>query len=771
MSSPPPLFAFGIANLPMLGWLAAAAAPILIHLWSRRKYREMSWAAMEYLLAAAKRQKRRLRFEQWLLLAVRTLLVVLVVLAVAQPYVERAGFAMVAGGRAHRVLVLDGSYSMAYRPTDKTRFQRAKELARQIVEESPPGDAFTLVLMSSPPRVVVGKPSLEPSEIVREIDGLTLPHGTADLPATIEAIRQIVESARRENPRLARHEVYFLTDLQRITWAPKLSEAAAADFRQQTDELSRAAMLLLVDLGQPLTENLAITSFRATDPLMIVGRSVQLEAELKNFGRQARRRQPVELLVDRRRIEQKEVDIAPDGTAAVGFLYRFDAPADHAIEVRAVGDALDVDNHRFLAAPVRQAIRALCIDGRPSGVPFHGAADYLAVALGATTNLRSVPGLSSSAGNTVGQANRGTRHFRLVGALVQAEVATESALLDRNLGGYDCVLLCNVAQFTASEARVLDAYLQGGGSLVFFLGDQVLADRYNRELGGAGQGRAARPRILPARLGDVVDRPQFRLDPLGYRHPIVQPFRGRGEASLLTTPVRKYYKLILPENSPAKTVLAMANGDPLVVEEPIHRGRVVLVATSADSAEPAWTYMPLWPSFVPLVQEIVAWCAGGQLQQRNLSVGEPLNASIAAPAAEAPLSVQTPDGRSHPVQLRSAGDNSTLSYVDTTQSGIYVARFGPPLGRSETFAVNVDAVESDLTQIDLGELQNEVWSGVPFVHQTSWQDLGATAPGGPIRGGSRFHVGLLYAVLGLLLVETLLGWKMGYHGETMRDER
>ena len=40
----------------MLGWLAAAAAPILIHLWSRRKYREMSWAAMEYLVAAAKRQ-------------------------------------------------------------------------------------------------------------------------------------------------------------------------------------------------------------------------------------------------------------------------------------------------------------------------------------------------------------------------------------------------------------------------------------------------------------------------------------------------------------------------------------------------------------------------------------------------------------------------------------------------------------------------------------------------------------------------------------------
>ena len=119
---------------------------------------------------------------------------------------------------------------------------------------------------------------------------------------------------------------------------------------------------------------------------------------------------------------------------------------------------------------MRQAIRALCIDGRPSGKSFRGAADYLAVALAP----RAQP-----AGH----------------ALVQAEVAPESAIMDRNLGRYQCVLLCNVAQFTASEARVLDAYLRSGGNLVFFLGDQVLPDRYNRELadGATPGGRAQCP--------------------------------------------------------------------------------------------------------------------------------------------------------------------------------------------------------------------------------------------------------------------------------------
>jgi hypothetical protein len=305
MSPSLPLFAFGWANLPMLGWLAAAAAPILIHLWSRRRYREVSWAAMEYLAAAVRRQSRRLRFEQWLLLAIRTLLVVLVVLAVAEPYSEQTGLALTPGGHTHRVLVLDGSYSMAYKPTDQTRFQRAKELARQIVEHSPQGDAFTLIVMSSPPRVVVGTPALQPSTIIGEIDRLELSHTAADLPATIRAICRIVDAAERGKPQFARHEVYFLTDLQRLTWAPQLSETAAAEFLQQSSELAETAVLCLVDLGQPQAENLAITSLLAIDPLMIVSRNVQLEVELKNFGRQARNHQPVELLVDGRRVEQK----------------------------------------------------------------------------------------------------------------------------------------------------------------------------------------------------------------------------------------------------------------------------------------------------------------------------------------------------------------------------------------------------------------------------------------------------------------------------------
>src|SRR6266513_932218 len=64
------------------GFLAAAAAlisvPIIIHLINRMRFKRIRWAAMEFLLKAQKRTRRRLIIEQLLLLALRCLLIALV---------------------------------------------------------------------------------------------------------------------------------------------------------------------------------------------------------------------------------------------------------------------------------------------------------------------------------------------------------------------------------------------------------------------------------------------------------------------------------------------------------------------------------------------------------------------------------------------------------------------------------------------------------------------------------------------------------------------
>jgi hypothetical protein len=751
----PPIFAFGFVNLPTLGWLALAAAPILIHLWNRRRFQESSWAAMTYLKAAFEQQARRLRFERWFLLLVRITLILCLVLAAAEPYVERGGLHRVSGGQAHYVLVVDGSYSMGYKPTEKSRFDHAKELARQVVEESSQGDAFTLVLMASPPRVIVGTPALDPAELTAELDNLQITQTPGDLPATMAAVAALVQNVQYENPRFKRHEVCFFTDLQCINWTPS-AKSVQSPLSQCVRSLADAASLTLIDVGQPNANNLAVTNLRPLDPVPMVNRAMTLNVDLRNLGHTIRREQSIELWLDGRCVERKQVNVPVETDIAVGFTCRFDTPGDHLVEVRTPGDALELDNHRYLVLPVREAIRVLCIDGHPSGTAFHGAADYLALALS-------------------------PKKGRSDATPVQVETATENTLLERPLGGFDCVFLCNVAQFTSGESQVLENYLENGGNLVFFLGDQVQADRYNEVLrcrsdakhakqDGAGQGgdaaqntpqtpAMAGSHLLPARLGTVVDKPQFRLDPLEYRHPIVQPFRGRGQAGLLTTPVFKHFKLEPFDDAQAQTVLALADGDPLIVEQPVHRGKVVLVATSADAS---WTAMPLWSSFVPLVHEISTWCAASQWQQRMVKVGDPIEVSVGNKTPDSDLTMLGPDGRSRIVPHHGNAEANEVRYSETAQSGFYSLRFGGQTDRSQAFAVNPETVESDLAHTG-EETLREAWPGVPFAYQTSWPDASSLAMVGSMYNRRGLPVDLLYVALGLVLFESFLAFRSGHH--------
>src|SRR5947209_16312147 len=115
--------------------VGAASIPIIIHLLNRRRYRIVDWAAMRFLLAAQKQNVRRLKLEQWLLLAVRTLLMLLLVVAMASvmPWAEALWQRFLPGGavagpavsgRTHKVVVIDGTLSMTARGDAGSCFDR-----------------------------------------------------------------------------------------------------------------------------------------------------------------------------------------------------------------------------------------------------------------------------------------------------------------------------------------------------------------------------------------------------------------------------------------------------------------------------------------------------------------------------------------------------------------------------------------------------------------------------------------------------------------------
>jgi len=710
------------ANASMLLWGLAAGLPIMIHLLSRRKYHEVTWAAMAFLLAAVRKNARRIRIEQLILLLVRVAILLLLAAALADPVFSlfpSLGAAFGAGGQTHYLLVLDVSYSMDYRSGDKSRLDRAKELAVQVVNDSRLGDGFTLVLSSEPPQAVISDPAFDPRDVVEEIEALKVRHAGASLPLTLTEIENILQSVRRQHPRLTVATVCVFTDLGRTTW----DDAAGADCRRRIGRLAEDASLVLFDVGQEGASHLAVTSLELRESLVTVGREVTFEAEVQAFGTRERTSQRIVFLVDDQQVRAETVEIPAAGRRSVSFSHKFESPGEHQVEARLADDSLPLDNRRWLSVPVREALEVLCVEGR------EGAARYLAYAL--------EPGRGST-------------------PRVRPIIRLENALLEQALHRFDCVALCNVRRFTREEAAVLASYVRSGGGLLVTLGDQVQVDSYNLHLGG----EALSQRVLPARLDQAVPVGVYAFAPQEYRHPIVAPFAGHERSGLLTTPIWKYVRAELRPSSAARIALAYNNGDPAIVEESFGRGRVILLTTaiSPDSLDRGtdpptpWTALTTWPSFPPLVQEMLAFAVRRQFEARNVLVGEPLDGSLANAHSLAALTIRTPGGEAQRVPLQHAGDSSTWSFPGTGVSGMYAADFASATNPSQRFAVNLLPRESDLDRFDSDLL--------PDAFDPEFR-LGKTDTGLPSTKPSQYFRYLLGLVLVLLLTETTLAWYFG----------
>lgn len=748
-----PVLAFGFFDPWLLWGLGLGAVPILIHMLYKRRYQQVPWAAMRFLMAAARKNSRRIRLEQLMLLTLRVLILVLVALALAQPYVESAGVSLDADQPTHRILVVDASFSMGYRVGELSRFERAKDVARQIVTDGRQGDAFQLVRVSdSAPTVVVAQPAFQQEPMLDEIERLALTQEPGDVLAAVRQIPKLLEDA----PRLTHKEVCIISDLQSASW--RQSGTRQAELQRLFEDVAKQARVTFIDLGQPDSPNVAVTRLDAEGSFVDTEQPVRVQSSVHNYGSAAVSRCPVELYVDDRLMETRQVDLPPDADTAVDFSIQLQTPGAHRVEVRVADDALPLDNSRYLALTAHDQLHVLLVNGRRSGRAEENATYYVETVLAPQTSRQAWQGFA------------------------RPRVISEGELLATDLSLYDCVFLCNVSRIVPAEFDLLHAYVRSGGAIVLCLGDQVDADNYNQVLYRDGDG------ILPARLGDRRGRASepsessvVRFSTNDLSHPIVNPFEGNVGAGLETTLVFEYFDATLPEQGDAagrssaegaaddsdplpaegirsKVALWFDSGDPAVVEGRVESGRSILITTSLDNR---WGPWPLQRSFPPLVHEILRFAVSGSAGDQRRLVGEPLILGFPMPAYGMDVSLQRPGGEAA-LEIAGGSNRATrLTFEETNLSGFYTFTLGPPLNRRELFAVNVDPIESDLHPVSEDDLQESVLAGVEFAYRTRWDDVERRMDVGLAERGS-FSRWLLVFALCLIFVEQLMAWRFFY---------
>jgi hypothetical protein len=780
----------------------AVSIPIIIHLLNRKRFRVVTWAAMRFLLAAQKKNSRRMRIEQLLLLLVRCAIVLLLVIAMASisPWAEAVwhwvdpagGLAPVSTGqRTHKTLVLDASMSMGLKVENQTCFERARAMAMQLVRESAGGDGFSVVLMASPARRIVSEASEDAKKVLSEIEALHLTHGNADLASTLSAVEGIVGASPGKYPQ---REVYFFTDLQQSTWIARNPGTLSGTVQK----IKARASTIFVDVGKEGAANVAVTSLMLGESVAMAGRETPILAVLHNFG-PTKQDVSVRLSVGRARENGAEKAEEPHEVAEVvvhklehrqptpvAFKYAFPRQGDYVLQVRVQHDDLDVDDTRSAVVTVKNTIPVLLVNGKPAPQLYDRATEWLRTALKPFED------------NDV--------------SVVSPKVISAAQFSDEGLGDlgpYDCVYLCDVARFSPAEVRRLDAHVRRGGSVVFTMGDRVDVASYNESLYKGGKG------LLPAKLVGTQKAPEgwqykFRDDREVTRTDPLRAFRDEAawERLLLCRfwqfmqvepaprggprQVIRFIPVALPGTEKKGDTAAPPDGPAILewnppVEKEVPgrpasrlRGRVVLITTTVNSD---WNNWPASPTFPPLMHEVLYFAAAPRLREQTVDVGEPIELPLPQTGGGVAAAVKTPDGRTENAASEPQADGSVIRWIDTDLTGLYTITVGND-PHEHFYAVNVPAVEesqqateSDLTRTTRDELLNKYkeWEEIQVVadlrevkHTSAsagTQEV-AVRPLGPIV--ARW---LLLVVLALVLAEVVLAWQFGHYSASAMEEQ
>ncbi len=638
----------------LLGTLAAAI-PLLVHLFDRRRPRSVSFPAIAFVLKSQKRTASRLKLRRLILYTLRTLFFLLVPIALARPEFVKEAAAATARGAAATVVVLD--LSLAMRFTDGRRlFDVGRDEAKAAIGELLTEEPAALLPCTRAP-AITGPLSFEKAKLLSQVDDLKPSYEAVDLNRCLEVAARALDESPLANRRLVVVSAFTQRSLR--------LEAQAPMTKGPKGEVVKPEVVLRdVARGKEALNNRAILEVRAEPAPQVGARAWQFTFTVRNFSSQAQRDVELVLRVDGQAVGKGFLDLSPDGTAQKVLTHRFTAGGQVLVEGVLAPDGLPEDDVRGLVLTVPKELRALVVNGEPNPLKVKDEAFF-------TDSALSSPG-----------------------SPVRAVVRDADAAFREDFSAYDVVMLLNVSAPSSDVAQKLEAFVQGGGGVFLAMGARVEVEPWNLALAGVlpRKLRVIKTAVEPGAT-DLTTR-AAKLSSLQSAHPVLSPFTGRAREGLLSTRFYRY-ALFEPVSTGEVEVLAtLDDGAPVLLARRIGKGRVLAFGSTVDRD---WSDFPIRTSFLPFMQRAAAWLTGSldEREEVRARVGDVVSVSLESDRPA--VTVKAPSGEERPVTRQGDGPEGTAGplpepgryqVLDASATAI------PSLG----FVASIDPAASDTTR-------------------------------------------------------------------------
>lgn len=585
---------------PWAIWIGAiaAAGPLVVHLLTRPRPVRMPLSTLRFVREAVRQRRARHRLRDFLILALRTLAVMLLALAIAQPqWGTRPLVSDREAGEAVRVVIVDVSQSMAATEGGIEAMERARTVAARLLRYRP-GLRANLILAGARAEAVFEGPSTN-FDALREELARCRP-----LPERLDVNRALAAAAEMLAPTSQddrRRELVVVSDFQRANWA-------RADFSQLPD--ATRIQFESIAAEQPLP-NLAILRAEGR-ALSARGQSVQLQIEIGNFSPTSRK-----VTVE---VELGESTWRLQGTCPAGRR----TTLTQEIQLRglgwqsgratlvdvddSLGDALAADNVRPLVVRLRPKPTYAILTRQPAD-RLPSSSHFLQWVLVPDVGLRE-DGLKEDASATIVRIDPS-----------QWDAAALSAA--------DLIFLDHPGKLNDEAIKLLAGLLRRGRGLFYVAAERIDATNLKRLVAAAGSSLQMPVEFTPQPAGQVR-----RNMPLASVAEDLRPFNVFADNLASVVGGLRFAGGLssrrLPGGLDDEVLATYADGSACMVLTSSDAG--TLVVLNADLARSNLVKMP---AFVPLIDELVQQMLDTNRTEAAVDCGEPLVVHLPAEAGSA----------------------------------------------------------------------------------------------------------------------------------------
>lgn len=629
-------------NPAILFGLLAASIPVIIHLFNLRKLKKIEFSTLTFLKELQKNKIRKIKLKQWILLALRVLIILFVVMAFARPALQSIQIGgTTSAAKTTAIFILDDTFSMSVVDQKGSYFNQAKEIIKQVLSQLQEGDEVGLMLVSDKKNESIVTSNL--FEFVKNIDKLDLSFASGDLNSAITKAAQLISESKNFNK-----EIYVLSDFQKNKITKENLNNDLSEF------LNENVRLYSFDLSDKDVFNLSVDELKINNQIFEKDKPVSFSITLSNNSKQDVKSAVVSLFIGNERAAQKSFDVSTGQSTIVEIdaIPKSNGFIDVVAEIET--DEIEQDNKRFASLFIPDKISV--------GLFAENINDLTFVDL---------------ALQTAGEGK------------YEIERESVNQLTSQQLNKYQAIIIS--ANSIPSGIEQLKNFVQNGGGVILFPSSNSDAVKINQLYSQLGLS------INASFVGKVnANELKIKFDKTDFNHPVFQNIFQNDDKKKYESPeLNAYYKL----SSSGNQITSLLDGSSFLSEYKIGTGKI-FVFNSAPIL--SWSDFPIKSIFAPLMNKSVAYLSSKEREENIFLAGEEVNINLKNTNVSQ-IKILRPDKSDEFINPNDNLRSDYLAYSNASNAGNY--KFYSGENQIENISINTDPSESKTEYADESEFE------------------------------------------------------------------